>query len=327
MNVTNPITRTITQVYPDTSAWNCLCNQTVEPHALVEALAACGATLVLGFNVMYEMAKLFHRGRRELMTYMKGYLALRVPIVQENWALLIEEALDVTHHRIIIRMGRAIESWNLSRGYFHMADFVSGYNDYQGWTQAEKRYRLRLLIRIICKHVRVLVGNAVVQSDFNNALQMCPSTVIGTAYRFCAFLVLPAVDHWRRRSPRRKPVALVFESGNKMKNEYGRILAQLGDFERTREKYGSSAFIEASKKEWVPLQAADLIAYATYKCLAQTRIDDWLEHEFETLFKLPHQGILYSDAALIEKCLRSFENAKRAYAENADSMKAKSQTA
>jgi hypothetical protein len=32
------------------------------------------------------------------MTYMKGYLAVRTPIVKENWALLIEEALDVTKH-------------------------------------------------------------------------------------------------------------------------------------------------------------------------------------------------------------------------------------
>jgi hypothetical protein len=105
MNRTSHITRATTHVYLDTSAWNCLCDQAVEPRALVEVLARCGATLALGFNVMYEMAKLFHRGResdkkrgRELMTYMKGYLARRVPIVQENWALLIEEALDVTCH-------------------------------------------------------------------------------------------------------------------------------------------------------------------------------------------------------------------------------------
>lgn len=205
---------------------------------------------------------------------------------------------------------RTIGPWKLSRGYFHMADFVSGYNDYHGWTPLEKCYRLRALVRIICEHVRVLVGNAVVQGDFNAALEICPSSVIGTAYRFCAFLALPAVDHWRRRSPRRNPVALIFERGNKLKNEYGQLLTQLGDFDRTREKYGISHFDDATKQEWIPLQAADLIAYATYKCLAQSQIDDWLAHEFETLFKIPHQGILYSDALKISNCLRSLEDAK-----------------
>ncbi|MGH9436304.1 MAG: DUF3800 domain-containing protein [Candidatus Acidiferrales bacterium] len=221
---------------------------------------------------------------------------------------------------------QAIDPWSLRRGYFHMADFVSGYNDYKEWTQAQKCYRLRQLVRIICRHVRVLVGNAVVRADFDAALQMCPSTVIGTAYRFCAFLALPAVDRWRRRSPKRKPIALIFERGNKLKNEYGRMLEQLGDYERTREKYGISAVGEGSKNEWAPLQAADLIAYATYKCLAQNRIDDWLAHEFEILFKLPHEGILHTDAARIEKCLRTLEDAKGA-AQRAESLKAKSHTA
>lgn len=92
-------------VYPDTSVWNCLFDQGVEPDALTSALAARGASLALGFNVMYEMGKSFRSGNegkkqrgRALMAYMKGYLALRVPIVKENWALLIEEALDVTRH-------------------------------------------------------------------------------------------------------------------------------------------------------------------------------------------------------------------------------------
>jgi len=46
-------------VYPDTSAWNCLCHQGVEPSELMALLATCDASLALGLNVMYEMGKLF----------------------------------------------------------------------------------------------------------------------------------------------------------------------------------------------------------------------------------------------------------------------------
>src|SRR5229473_8546843 len=53
----------------------------------------------------------------------------------------------------------AIRPWNLSRGYFHMADFVSGFNDYTGWSETQKKQRLHQLIQIVCEHVRVLVGN------------------------------------------------------------------------------------------------------------------------------------------------------------------------
>jgi inactivated superfamily I helicase len=90
-------------IYLDTSVWNCLFDQGIDPEGLTRSLATCNAALALGFNVMYEMGKLFRTGDeaqklrgRALLTYMKGYLELRVPIVKENWALLIEEALDVT---------------------------------------------------------------------------------------------------------------------------------------------------------------------------------------------------------------------------------------
>jgi len=92
-------------LYPDTSIWNCLCDQDADPNALSSALANRGIGLVIGFNVLYEMAKPFFTGTneatergRQLLTYLNHYLALGVPIVKENWALLIEEALDVTGH-------------------------------------------------------------------------------------------------------------------------------------------------------------------------------------------------------------------------------------
>ena len=92
----------MTFIYPDTSIWNCLCEQNEDPGALVSTLAKRQAALALGFNVSYEIAKLFFSGEekaergRELFAYMKGFLDLRVPIVKENWALLVQEALDVT---------------------------------------------------------------------------------------------------------------------------------------------------------------------------------------------------------------------------------------
>src|SRR5215469_8258118 len=167
-------------------------------------------------------------------------------------------------NRLAQEWAQTIEPWNLLHGYFHMADFVSG----QG------------------------------------AYDKCPCRDIGTAYRFCAFLALPAVDNWRRRSPRRKPVALIFESGNKLLNEYGRILAQIGDCERTREQYGISSITQGTKKDMPQLQAADLIAYAAYKSMSQNRVDDYLAESFEILFNLPIEGCLHSNPEIIEKQLR-----------------------
>lgn len=222
----------------------------------------------------------------------------------------------------------ATRPWNLSRGYFHMADFVSGFNDYAEWSENQKKKRLHQLIQIICEHVRVLVCNAVVHSDFKTAFERCPNKDIGTAYRFCAFLALPAVDRWRRRSPRRKPVALIFESGNKLKNELGQLLSRLGDYDCLREQYGISSLTEGSKKDMPPLQAADVIAYATYKCLPpQKRIDDYLSEAFERLFKLPKEGLVHSDPDRIEKYLRQLELPRNVYNTGKHDANAKTQTA
>ena len=82
-------------LYADTSVWNCLCDQNADPHALSLALANRNVGFCIGFNVRYEIAKLFFSGGegdqergRDLFAYTKRYLALGVPILKENWALL-----------------------------------------------------------------------------------------------------------------------------------------------------------------------------------------------------------------------------------------------
>jgi len=198
-----------------------------------------------------------------------------------------------------------IKPWGLQRKHFHMTDFVTGKGDYRGWTVDAKAARLAELVKIIRKHVRVLIGNAVMEADFEEISKRYPRNNFGSAYRFCAFLVAPAVDAWRRQSPRRGPVTLIFEAGNKLLNEYGRILNEAGRFEHLREKFGYSSIAQGTKSEMVPLQAADLIAYATYKCAAMTPLDYYLEPSFKSLFSLRHQGMSFSKE-LVEKALSEF---------------------
>jgi hypothetical protein len=90
-------------LYADTSIWNRLCDENADPDTLCSALALRDIGFAIGFNVLYEMAKPFFTGTeqgtergRKLLSYLKHYLSLHVPIVKENWALLVEEALDVT---------------------------------------------------------------------------------------------------------------------------------------------------------------------------------------------------------------------------------------
>ena len=69
-----------------------MCDQNADPNALSLALASRDVGFALGFNVLYEIAKQFFTGTkeatergRELFAYINRFLALRVPIVKENW--------------------------------------------------------------------------------------------------------------------------------------------------------------------------------------------------------------------------------------------------
>jgi len=90
-------------IYADTSIWNRLCRQNVEPAALTSALRAENAELVLGESVLIELARAFESQKpavrthaSQLFSYMQGYLQMGIPVSKPNWALLIEEALHLT---------------------------------------------------------------------------------------------------------------------------------------------------------------------------------------------------------------------------------------
>jgi hypothetical protein len=79
--------------------WNRLFDQEVDAGLALSVLEAHGFCPVLGYNVLYEVAKCFSASNPEmtlrgqnLCKYLKSFMVRRIPLVMENWALLIEEA-------------------------------------------------------------------------------------------------------------------------------------------------------------------------------------------------------------------------------------------
>jgi hypothetical protein len=82
-------------IYLDTVLWNELCDQKVDDAALSSALAAQSKALVLGAEVIYEMARTFEmnptRGK-ELFEYLKHFAELGVVGAKDDPQLLLGEA-------------------------------------------------------------------------------------------------------------------------------------------------------------------------------------------------------------------------------------------
>src|SRR6267142_2549662 len=98
-------------VYPDTTIWNALCDEDVDAKGLANELAARQSQLVLGTNVVYEMAKTFlgtrlsaaERGKR-LFAYLSHYVQLQIPLLRQSDDLLRAEVGHVTKQTIEVRL-------------------------------------------------------------------------------------------------------------------------------------------------------------------------------------------------------------------------------
>lgn len=86
-------------LYLDTSIWNALCDQQVDAQTLLSNLADRNARLVLGPNVVYELAKTFGTNKpemsergRTLFSYLQRYVRADIPVFNEPAVLLRQEA-------------------------------------------------------------------------------------------------------------------------------------------------------------------------------------------------------------------------------------------
>jgi Protein of unknown function (DUF3800) len=209
--------------------------------------------------------------------------------------------------------GKFSDKWNrklskLGLEHFHMAEFVSGYGPYNGWDQRKRHAVLSGFIQLITNHASFLVGAATTPTDFSGAYARCPTPYIKDAYHLCAVLTLPSIGYWVAESHTREPAAVIFETGNKLMDEYVRAIRSDFTERHRQEQYGINSVTVGTKKDFPPLQAADIIAYGTYKARAQkTGLQPYLQDAYSSLFKMPNSGVVLNQD-MIERVLTYIKN-------------------
>lgn len=88
--------------YVDTSVWNRLSQCADTSSAILDRLDQVNATDVVGDHAVHELAKTFRSSRPNateraprLCAYLAEYIDLGVPVIKQDWSLLIEETLHV----------------------------------------------------------------------------------------------------------------------------------------------------------------------------------------------------------------------------------------
>lgn len=149
--------------------------------------------------------------------------------------------------------------------YFHRTDHASVQGPYKHWTPGQRASRFKKLVDIINGHVRVGIGVAIPTWLYNEALTDRQKEACRHPYCVAALGCFIQVATWLRDTGQKAEIAYVIERGTRGKGHVQRIFDLIYEDDADRETYGLLSIRFEDKKRFVPLQAADILAFELHK--------------------------------------------------------------
>jgi Protein of unknown function (DUF3800) len=162
------------------------------------------------------------------------------------------------------------QEWNAALSeygldHFHMTKFVNRAPAYKDWTDIERRKRYARLVGIIERNTVASVGTVIPRKLFDSIMSEKAKRICGGPY---GLAVSATFIFLARLVKERRPdgcVAYVFESGVAGYGEILKVLVENEQDPSTKEFFRLLSFRFENKRQLVPLQAADILAYELYK--------------------------------------------------------------
>ena len=148
--------------------------------------------------------------------------------------------------------------------YWHQVEFAQRVKEYTGWTEEKRVEFMRRATGIIND---IVIGGVVCGVDSTAFKELSPQFPAPpyTPYAFCAMVCFKHLEKWAAENFRSDPIDCVFESGTQGRGEISKMVLDLmsdEDGERLSFRIGSVRF--EGKKQMLPVQAADILAYEFY---------------------------------------------------------------
>ncbi len=149
--------------------------------------------------------------------------------------------------------------------HWHQVNFAHSVREYAGWMEEKRVKFMRRATEIINDTVigGVVCGvNAAAFKELSSEFPAPPDT----PYPFCAMVCFKHIEKWAAEYPHSDPIDCIFESGTKGHGEIAKMVEELmsdEDGERLKFRLGAVRF--EGKKETLPVQAADILAYEFYR--------------------------------------------------------------
>jgi len=146
--------------------------------------------------------------------------------------------------------------------FFHMAKYESRWGHYKPWSDFKRKMILEKLILAIRNRTRMPIGVAVSVADYEKVYG--PSPLINV-YTFCALQCISLVGKWAERSGYQELIAYFLESGAGYNCELDALTSLISGSDARKREFRFGSLTTANKRDVLPLQAADVHAYETYK--------------------------------------------------------------
>lgn len=158
-----------------------------------------------------------------------------------KWADMLSEA-DLTH--------------------WHQVNFAQRVKEYTGWTEEKRVKFMQRAAGMIKNTVIAGVSCGVNAAAFKELAPRLPFR----PYAFCAMGCFKHLEGWAFEKSHRDPIDCIFEAGTRGRGEISEMVKELmsdEDGDRLSFRIGSIRF--EKKKQFLPLQTADILAYECYK--------------------------------------------------------------
>jgi hypothetical protein len=153
--------------------------------------------------------------------------------------------------------------------YFHMVEFQACKPPYDVWSKQKRVRFLQTLHKIIHKRVQRSFASTVIMEDYNRLTEE-QKRAFGTPHAYAAVNCMKHIANWCNENNYNAPMAYVFEKGSAHDKEIRKLFEEiLGAGEREFYRVGSFSF--ADKKDVLPLQASDILAYEVTKETSRQR--------------------------------------------------------
>lgn len=181
-------------------------------------------------------------------------------------------------------------------GLFHMRDFAACRGEFESWKGKEERRKsfLSRLVSLIRARVRFGVGNVLILKDYQDVDKKYCLREFAAPYPFCALSCIASIREWAKNAGCLDQTEYVFEEGA---IGWGRLV------ERVQEE-NLRLPIRRRKKECIPLQAADFIAWEHLKAYRQHVADQLkpFRKPFASLVHIPNNWGIYTRETLERVC-------------------------